>query len=143
MSTVSNKSLYINDNLTDLEYYEALTNYRNFMKTLVKLPIYVAVIFIIILCLAGNSHAATYDPNVKALYSDKLIESLIKKEIRKHKEREDAGLSIKVQGHCVDDCVKPIDGGENSVQISDTRTSLPDEYLDKSKVDAITKRKGF
>lgn len=44
--------------------------------------------------------------------------------------RQYASLSISIQGQCVHDCLRPIDGKEDAVQISRERTSRPDEYLD-------------
>lgn len=38
--------------------------------------------------------------------------------------------------------VAAIDGKDPAIEISDSRTSLPAEYLDTRKVDAITKSKG-
>lgn len=38
--------------------------------------------------------------------------------------------------------VAAIDGSQDSIEISQVKTSLPGEFLDKSAVDAITKKKG-
>lgn len=39
-----------------------------------------------------------------------------------------ASLSISIQGQCVSNCVRPINGHEDAVQVSEVRTSLPDEF---------------
>lgn len=42
-----------------------------------------------------------------------------------------ASISVHIQGQCVHNCVRPIDGAEDSVQISDARTGLPDEFEER------------
>ena len=96
------------------------------MKTILLFPVYLTFFIIILTCLAGNAHAWDL-PKVGA---EGAIEEMHQIQwVKDHAPgREYAGLPINIQGKCIHDCARPIDGAEDSVQISRDRTSPPDEF---------------
>lgn len=87
-------------------------------------------LFILMLLIAGiisGAQASSYDSNVQALYSPKLIEAIIKDQARHHRSVQESSI-------------RAIDGDKPAIDISSEKTSLPDEF--ETRVANLNKMKG-
>lgn len=81
-------------------------------------------------CIVSGSAEAWQFPKVGA---EGAIEEMHQHEwLEAHKGQiyTNSALSIHVQNKYIETGVKPIDGAEDSIQISDARTGLPAEYIE-------------
>ena len=126
--TVTFKPLFINEYLRLSCYSTFVTQTKEtIMRQLIKLPIYLAIITLILACLCSTSHAWPIERvGVEGVIQDTERAQWVKEHTP---GREYAGLSVHVQGKCVSNCARPIDGREDSIEISDARTSMPEEYI--------------
>lgn len=69
--------------------------------------------------ISGIASASSYDSRVQALYSDKLVEAIIKGQIQRHSKR-----TVESYGS-----IRTIDGSADAIEINQERTGLPSDYL--------------
>lgn len=84
-----------------------------------KFTLITFIFFMIYASISGAAHASSFDSKIQALYSPELVEAIIKQQINHHGNLLDLPESSAL----------PIDGDIPAVEVSNNRTSLPDEYM--------------